>query len=168
MKKIKEYHRYAYSSSSVSFLIKLILRIMTRRPIVTMTRRTKPNQPSTMAEVPTPLLTLPFPMSCAIVLAATEAVCCHRTDTSTNTDETKMSASAACETGREGNGLTSTLEPVSSCSSCQPGNVANRIKQKNARITATILDVISMGVEMMRRKVQHLQEIWEDNCVFEG
>jgi hypothetical protein len=93
-----------------------------------------------MAEVPTPLFTLPLPISWAIVLAATEAVCCHNTDTRTNTVETKIKARAACETGREGKGLTSTSEPDSSRSSCQPGNVARRIKQKKARIMATILD----------------------------
>lgn len=128
-----------HSSSSVNFRIIRILRIMTRRPTVTMTMRTKPNQPSTMAEVPTPLLTLPLPISCAMVLAATDAVCCHNTDTRMNTEEMKMSASAAWETGRDGKGLTSTSEPESPTSSCQPGNVAKRMKQKKARITATIL-----------------------------
>lgn len=126
-------------SSSVSLRIRLILKIMTSNPTVTMTSRTKPNQPSTIADEPTPLFTLPFPMSCAIVLAATDAVCCHSTDTSTNTEETKIRASAAWETGREGKGLTSRSDPVSSISSCQPGNVARRMKQKNARMTATIL-----------------------------
>lgn len=117
-----------------------MLSIITKRPIVTTTKRTKPNQPSTMADVPTPDLTLPLPMSCAIVVAATDAVCCQRTDTSTKTDATKMSAKAAWDTGREGNGLTSPSEPVESISSCQPGNVAKRIKQRKARMTATILD----------------------------
>lgn len=112
---------------------------MTSKPTVTITSRTKPNQPSTIAEEPTPLFTLPLPMSWAIVLAATDAVCCHNTDTRTNTEETKMRASAAWETGREGKGLTSRSDPVSSTSSCQPGNVARRMKQKNARMTATIL-----------------------------
>jgi hypothetical protein len=79
-------------------------------------------------------------MSCAIVVAATDAVCCHRTDTSTKTDATKMSAKAVWDTGREGNGLTSRSEPEESISSCQPGNVARRIKQRKARMTATILD----------------------------
>lgn len=126
-------------SSSVSLRIRLILKIMTSKPTVTMTSRTKPNQPSTIADEPTPLFTLPFPMSCAIVLAATDAVCCHSTDTRTNTEETKIRASAAWETGREGKGLTSRSDPESSTSSCQPGNVARRMKQKNARMTATIL-----------------------------
>lgn len=116
-----------------------MLRIMTSRPIVTTTNRTNPNQPSTIADVPTPLLTLPLPISWAIVLAATDAVCCHSTETSTNTEETKMRASAAWETGRDGKGLTSTSEPDSSRSSCQPGKVARRRKQKKARMTATML-----------------------------
>lgn len=128
-----------HSSSSVNFRISLMLRIMNSRPMVTTTNRTNPNQPSTMADVPTPLLTLPLPMSWAIVLAATDAVCCHSTETSTNTEATKMRASAVCETGREGKGFTSTSEPDSSRSSCQPGNVARRMKQKKARTTATML-----------------------------
>ena len=107
--------------------------------MVTTISSAKPNHPSTIAAVPTPLWTLPFPKSCAIVLAATEAVCCHNTLTRTNTDATKMSASATCETGRDGNGLTSLSDPRSSISSCQPGNVARRMKHAKARMIATIL-----------------------------
>ena len=98
-----------------------------------------PNQPRIIAEVPTPLLTLPLPKSCAMVLAATDAVCCHRTDTSTNMEAIKMSASAAWEVGREGKGFTSRSDPSASVSSCHPGNVASRMKQIKARIIATIL-----------------------------
>lgn len=112
--------------------------------MVTMTNNTKPNQPNTMAEVPTPLLTTLLPISWAIVLAATDAVCCHNTDTSTKTEDTKIKARAAWDTGLEGKGLTSTAEPDSSGSSCQPGKVARRMKQKKARMTATILDGISL------------------------
>jgi hypothetical protein len=122
----------------------LMLRIIMRRPMVTMTNNTKPNQPNTMAEVPTPLLTTLLPISWAIVLAATDAVCCHNTDTSTKTEDTKIKARAAWDTGLEGKGLTSTAEPDSSGSSCQPGKVARRMKQKKARMTATILDGISL------------------------
>lgn len=82
-------------SSSVNFLSILMLRIMMRRPMVTITNSTKPNQPSTMAEVPTPLLTTLLPISWAIVLAATDAVCCHNTETSTKTEDTKIKARAA-------------------------------------------------------------------------
>lgn len=74
-----------------------------------------------------------------MVLAATEAVCCHSTDTSTNTDAMNMRARAICETGREGKGWICCWEPLSSTSSCQPGKVARMRKQKNARIIATIL-----------------------------
>lgn len=94
-------------SSSVILVIRRILKIINSKPTVTITSRTKPNQPSTIAEAPTPLFTLPLPMSWAIVLAATDAVCCQRTDTRTNTEATKMRASAAWETAREGKGLTS-------------------------------------------------------------
>lgn len=55
-----------------------------------------------------------------------------------------MRASATCETGREGKGLTSTSEPVrASRSSCQPGKVARRMKVMKARIMATILEALS-------------------------
>ena len=51
-----------------------------------------------------------------------------------------MSASATCETGREGKGLMSMSEPVrASRSSCQPGKVARRRKVMKARMIATML-----------------------------
>ena len=101
---------------------------------------TKPNHPNIIAEVPTPLLTLPFPKSWATVLAATEAVCCQSTDTRTKTEATKMSAKAICETGLDGKGLTSCSEPRSSISSCQPGKVASRTKQTKEKMMAMILE----------------------------
>lgn len=128
-----------YSQSSVNLSNKLMLKIMTNNPIVTIINSANPNQPSIIAEVPTPLLTLPLPRSWAMVLAATDAVCCHNTDTSTKTDATKISARAIWETGREGKGFTLRSEPRSSISSCQPGKVARSTKQKKARIMATIL-----------------------------
>lgn len=126
--------------SSVNRSNKLILSIMTNSPIVTMMSNANPNQPSIMAVVPTPDLRLPFPKSCAIVLAPTDAVCCQSTETSTKTDEMKMSASATWETAREGNGLTSRSEPLSSVSWCQPGNVARSKKVIKARMMATMLE----------------------------
>lgn len=127
------------SQSSVNRSKRLILNIMINKPIVTMMKSANPNQPNIIAVVPTPDFTLPLPRSCAIVLAATDAVCCHRTDTSTKTEAMNISASATCETGREGKGLTSRSEPRSSVSSCQPGKVARRRKVMKARIMATIL-----------------------------
>ena len=84
---------------------------MTNKPIVTMINKANPNQPNIIAAVPIPLLTLPFPKSWAIVLAPTEAVCCHRTETSTKIEATKIKARAIWETGLDGNGLTSRSEP---------------------------------------------------------
>lgn len=133
------HHTGIFHSSSVNWFSRLMLRIITSSPIVTTTNNPKPNHPRIIADVPTPLLTLPFPMSCAIVLAATDAVCCHNTDTRTKTDATKISARATCDTGREGNGFTSRSDPLASISSCQPGKVASKTKQKNARTMATIL-----------------------------
>lgn len=118
-----------------------MLKIMTSSPTVTITKRPNPNHPRIMAVVPTPLRTLPFPKSWATCDAATDAVCCHSTLTSTNIDAMKMSASADCETALDGNGLSSTMsdEPDRSTSSCQPGKVARRMKVTNANIMATIL-----------------------------
>lgn len=117
-----------------------MLRIMTSSPTVTITNSPNPNQPSIIAVVPTPLRTLPFPRSCATCDAATDAVCCHNTLTRTNIDAMKMSARAACETGREGKGFMSTMSvPERSSSSCQPGKVANRRKVMKAKTMATML-----------------------------
>lgn len=116
-----------------------MLSIMTSRPMVTMMSRVKENQPRTMALVPTPARTAPLPKSSAMVLAATEAVCCHRTETSTKMDAMKMMARAIWETGRLGKGLTSRSEPKEPSSSCQPGKVARRRKQMKAKMMAMIL-----------------------------
>jgi hypothetical protein len=97
------------------------------------------NQPSTMAVVPTPLRTLPFPKSCAIMEAATDAVCCQSTETRTKMDEMKIMARAIWETGREGNGLTSRSLPEASSSSCQPGKVASRRRHMKAKMMAMML-----------------------------
>jgi len=107
--------------------------------MVTMISNAKLNHPSTIADVPTPLRTLPLPRSCAIIDAATEAVCCHRTETRTKIEAMKMMAKAICDTGREGNGLTSLSLPAASSSSCQPGKVAKSRRQIKAKTMATIL-----------------------------
>lgn len=104
-----------------------------------MMSRVKENQPSTMALVPTPDLTAPLPKSWAMTLAATDAVCCHSTETSTKMEAMKMMARATCDTGRLGKGLTSRSEPKEPSSSCQPGKVARRRKQMKAKMMAMIL-----------------------------
>ena len=117
-----------------------MLKIMTSNPTVTMISKLNPNQPNTIAVVPTPLLTDPFPKSCAICAAATDAVCCHSTLTRTKIEAMKIRARATWETGREGKGLMSISEPVwASCSSCQPGKVARSRKVMKARTMATML-----------------------------
>jgi hypothetical protein len=117
----------------------LILRIIMSRPIVTTISNANENQPKTMALVPTPLLTAPFPKSWAITEAATDAVCCHSTETSTKMAEMNIKARAICETGRDGKGLTSRSEPSESVSSCQPGKVARSRRQTKAKMMAMIL-----------------------------
>lgn len=121
-----------------------ILKIITNRPIVTMINSAKLNQPITMALVPTPDSTLPLPKSWAMILAATEAVCCHNTLTKMNIEAMKMMAKAICDTGREGNGLTSLSLPSESSSSCHPGKVARRRRQMKARMIAMILHALSV------------------------
>ncbi len=120
-----------------------MLSIMTSRPMVTMMSSVKENQPMTMALVPTPDRTEPLPKSWAIVAAATDAVCCQRTETRMKMEAMKMMARATCETGREGKGLTSRSEPLESSSSCQPGNVARRMKQIKAKTMAMMLRIES-------------------------
>ena len=153
--------------SSVNRSNKLILKIMINNPIVTTISNANPNQPSTIAVVPTPLLTLPFPKSCAIVLAATEAVCCHSTETSTKTEAMKMSARATWDTEREGKGLTSRSEPRSSTSSCQPGKVRRRRKQTKARTMATILflSLVSSLLTPIDKEGNNLHKIRKNNGI---
>ena len=114
--------------------------------MVTTISKLKASQPSTMALVPTPDLTLPLPKSWATCAPATEAVCCHKTETRTKMDEMKIMARATCETAREGKGLTSTSEPSPFRSSCQPGKVARRRKQMKARMIAMMLRDIRVSL----------------------
>lgn len=109
------------------------------RPIVTIISSANENQPSTMAAVPTPDLTTPLPKSCAMTDAATEAVCCHRTDTRIKMDETKMMARETCETAREGMARTTRSEPSESSSSYHEGKVARRRTQRKAKMMAIML-----------------------------
>jgi hypothetical protein len=118
-----------------------------------MINNAKLNQPSTMAVVPTPLFTLPFPRSCAMIEAATEAVCCQRTETSTKIEAMKIIASAIWETGRDGNGLTSRSLPWESSSSCQPGKVANSKRQMNAKTIAMMLEIMLVIVGGVEAKI---------------
>lgn len=73
------------------------------------------------------------------MLAATDAVCCQRTETRINIEAMKIIASATCETARDGKGLTSRSDPSKSTSSCHPGKVARRRKQMKAKISAIML-----------------------------
>ena len=116
-----------------------IVNNMTSNPIVTMINNAKLNHPNIIAVAPTPLLTLPLPRSCAMVAAATDAVCCHSTDTRTKMELMKMMAKATCDTARGGNGCFDMTEPFESSSSCQPGRVASSRKQMKARMMATML-----------------------------
>ena len=109
---------------------------MTRRPIVTIISSANPNHPNTIAVTPTPVSTLPFPMVSAIVAAATLAVCCQSTLTSTKIAATNMMASEICETARLGRRRT--LGP-SGYSSSYPGNVASSNSTTVAKMIATMI-----------------------------
>lgn len=124
---------------------------MTNSPIVTMINNANPNHPSTIAVVPTPLKTLPFPRSCAIIEAATEAVCCHSTETRTKIEAMKMIANAIWETGRDGKGLTSRSLPDASSSSCHPGKVARSSRQIKANTMATMLRACQLKIGHIAR-----------------
>ena len=117
-----------------------MLRIMTSNAMVTMMKSAKLNQPSTIALAPTPLFTDPFPKSDATCAAATDAVCCHSTETRIKIDAMKISATATCDTARDGKGLMSMSLPVAASRSwCQPGKVARRRNVTKAKMMATIL-----------------------------
>lgn len=131
-------------TSSVILSKSCMVNIMTSNPSVTTTSNANPNQPNIMAVVPTPLLTLPLPKSRTTVDAATAAVCCHMTLTSTKTDAMKTVARANCDTGREGTRRTSTSEPSELVLVCQPGKVARMTKVKKARTMATILGKLAI------------------------
>ena len=130
----------------------LILNIMTSKPIVTMINKVKLNQPITMADEPTPAMTLPLPKSWAMTDAATDAVCCQSTETRTKMVAMKMMTRATWLTGREGNGLTSRSEPSESSSSCQPGKVARRRRQMKAKMIAMMLWVLLVCLLMSSRE----------------
>lgn len=119
----------------------------------------------TMALVPTPDLTEPFPKSCAMTEAATEAVCCQSTETRTKMEAMKMMARAIWETGRLGKGLTSRSEPSLSSSSCQPGKVARRMKQMKAKTMAMMLRLVSMKCQLTGSR--YLHQVREHNHVLE-
>lgn len=141
--------------------------------MVTMISSVNENQPITMALVPTPLLTTPFPKSCAMTDAATDAVCCQRTETRTKMEAMKMMASAICETGREGNGLTSRSDPSESSSSCHPGKVARRSRQIKAKMMAMMLRAHVSKVHMTKctcaRKYVGIysHQVWKHNHILE-
>lgn len=157
------------SQSSVNLSSKWMLRIMTSKPIVTMISSARLNQPSTIADVPTPLRTLPLPKSEAICEAATEAVCCQSTLTRMKTEAMKIKASAACVTGLEGNGLMSMSLPVrASRSSCHPGKVARRRNVTNARTMATMLHkYVSKGYSIVHMEGRYSHQVWKDDSVLE-
>lgn len=135
-----------------------MLNIMTNNPIVTIINNVKLNHPITMALDPTPASTDPFPKSCAIILAATDAVCCHSTLTSTKIDAMKIIASATWLTGLEGKGLTSLSEPSESSSSCQPGKVASKRRQMKAKMMAMILPPIRQHTQTKQGKKEREKE----------
>lgn len=74
-----------------------------------------------------------------MVDAATAAVCCHITDTSTKTEAMKIVANATCDTGLDGKGLTSCSDPSDPVDVCHPGNVASSRNVRKASTIATMM-----------------------------
>lgn len=153
---------------AVIWLRTVMLIIITSKPIVTTMSNANENQPITMALVPTPLLTAPLPKSWAMTDAATEAVCCHKTETRTKMEAMKMIAKATWETGREGNGLTFRSEPSESSSSCHPGHVARRMKQTKAKMMAMMLNTLLVTrIQVTRMKGANSHQVGKHNHVLE-
>jgi hypothetical protein len=89
--------------------------------------------------------------------AATEAVCCHKTETRMKILAMNMMARAIWDTGRLGKGFTSRSEPSTS-SSCQPGKVASRRRQMNANMMATILQKDLSTRNSLKMEVAEVRE----------
>lgn len=97
------------------------------------------NHPSTIAAVPTCPETAPYVSVSAIDAVELLFICCQSTETKTNPNERLIIPKATCETGREGNGFTSTSDPPSFISECHPGNVDRSRKHPKARTIAIYL-----------------------------
>ena len=122
-----------------------------------MVRHPKPTHPKAIADAPTLLLMVPYPISCIVVATATEAVCCQTIDTKANKLAATIATRATCACVRLGNSFTSLNSTSSSStppystppcstepslkfrSSCQPGKVARIAMAMTAKAMATIL-----------------------------
>lgn len=78
-----------------------------------------------------------------------------------------MIASETCDTGREGNGFTSTSDPSSFSAVCQPGKVAKRTKQTKAKMIAMILIKLACVIRWQCAEClnKYLHQIWEHNHI---
>ena len=121
-------------------------------PMAEMARHPKPTHPKAIADAPTLLLMVPYPISCMVVATATEAVCCQTVVTKANKLAAAVAARAICACVRAGKGFISKVSTSSSStppystppssvvrSSCQPGKVARIAMAMTAKAMTTIL-----------------------------
>ena len=127
-----------------------------------MARHPKPTHPKAIADAPTLLLMVPYPISCIVVATATEAVCCQIIDTKANRLAATVAARAICACVCAGKSFTSLTSTSSSStppystppystppystppsltlsSSCQRGKLAMIAMAMTAKAMATIL-----------------------------
>jgi len=114
-------------------------RTIINSPIVTVTDKNTPAQPSTIAAGPTCPFTVPYDRLRIILAAADVAICCHNIDTNPNSEANVAIANASCETGRDGKGLMS-RSLSSSSSAYQPGKLARSSMVRNAKGTAVYIN----------------------------
>lgn len=133
-------------------LNRIRVKILVRMPRAEMARNPKPTHAKAIADAPTLLLMVPYPISCIVVATATDAVCCQTVDTKANRLAATVAARAICTCVCAGKGFICTLSTSSSStppystpsssvvrSLCQPGNVARIAMAMTAKAMATIL-----------------------------
>lgn len=87
----------------------------------------KTAHPNAIAVVPAAATRRPCVVASTTNAAAEAATCCHSAETRLKSEAIPRAHAAIWEIAREGNGRTSTSDPVRTLrSSCQPGNVAIR------------------------------------------
>lgn len=115
-------------NQSTKLLNILILTVITT--IITKAKIFAPTtaQPRPIAAAPTPLFTKSYAKLSAVVAAVTAAVCCHNDEINARSEDATKTLHIIQHTFSEGNGRMAVSSPLSSISSRQTGNVANRQK----------------------------------------
>lgn len=85
----------------------LILRIIKSSPRATIASKPIPVHPNAIAAAPTCPEAIPYANAFTIATVAPAERCCQKADISARSAANVESPKASCDTGREGNGLTS-------------------------------------------------------------